>query len=161
MLLSCSCPQSTPRQAVSQVESKWLNLVVPLNQAVPGTNRFKTTNNFSMSSQVTRPFLLFAKSDPLVRKTINNSACPFQVIGRLQFSGNKKACPLWTRRLAVLRSPVAQNETGKRPLITQRSPLSASPSCRHLCISYTPAFISSPHQLQFMTSPRRARLLSP
>lgn len=158
MLLSCSCLQSTLRQAVSQVESRLLILAVSFMSA---TIRFTTTNNSPLfdSIQVSRPFLLFAKCTGDHCKTTNNSACPFQVIGRLQFLGNKKACPLWTRRLAVLRLPVAQKETGVR--IFYALAVLASPSSRHLCISYTPAFISSPHQLQFILSPRRARLLNP
>ena len=116
MLLSCSFPQSTPRQAVSQVESRLLNLAVSLMSFSELAGDRITTNNSPLfdSIQVSRPFLLFAKCTGDHCKTTNNSACPFQVIGRLQFLGNKKACPLWTRRLAVLRLPVAQKETGKR-----------------------------------------------
>lgn len=116
MLLSCSCLQSTPRQAVSQVESRLLNLAVSLMSFSELAGDRLTTNNSPLSELARYPgrFLLFAKWIRQACETTNNSACPFQVIGRLQFSGNKKACPLWTRLLAVLRLPVTQNETGKR-----------------------------------------------
>ena len=86
-------------------------------------SRLQTTHRCSTASRYPGRFLLFAKSDPPVRKTTNNSACPFQVIGRLQFSGNKKACPLWTRRLAVPSSTSSPKRNWcTNLLLTRRSP---------------------------------------